>query len=302
MADRAAGRPAIGDPPPVLSSEEAAELARRHGLRQVGIRPTLRQYLADTWQMRRFLLTLSSAESYAKNQNNHLGQLWAVLNPLLLVASYFFIFGFLINTSKGVDNYPAFLAIGIFLFGSTAASLTKGCRAIIGNLGLIRALRFPRCVLPLSVSLTEFISNVPAFGVLLVLMLVTGEPPSVAWLFFPVALIIHSLVNTGMVLFAARMVNGSRDLANLVNMVVRLLRYVSGVFFSIDHYTQGHEALAAVLSYQPFALGLTLPREALLSETAVHPLNWLVGLAWAILLPVGGMIFFWRGESTYGRG
>jgi teichoic acid transport system permease protein len=302
LADRAAGSPVIGDPPPAISSEAAAELARRHGLRQVGVRPPLRRYLRDTWEMRRFLLTLSSAESYAKNQNNHLGQLWAILNPLLLVASYFLVFGLLLKTDRGVGNFLAFLTIGIFLFGSTASSLTKGCRAIIGNLGLIRALQFPRCVLPLSVSITDFISNLPAFGVLLVLMLVTGERPTFAWIFFPAALAVHSLINTGIVLFAARMVNGSRDLANLVNMVTRLLRYVSGVFFSIDHYTQGHETIATILQYQPFALSLTLPREALLGEMSIHPLNWLVGLAWAILLPVAGLIFFWRGEATYGRG
>lgn len=302
MADSAASTRPLGDPPPALSIEEAAELAQRHGLRQVGVRPPLRQYVRDTWRMRRFLLTLSSAEAYAKNQGNHLGQLWSILNPLLLVASYFLVFGLLLKTSRGVDNFLPFLAIGIFLFASTTATLTKGCRAIIGNLGLIRALQFPRCVLPLSVSLTEFISSLPAFGVLLVLMLVTGEKPSLAWVFFPVALIIHTLMNTGIVLFAARIVNGSRDLANLVNMITRLLRYASGVFFSIDHYTQGHETLASILSYQPVALALTLPREALMGEFPIVPMHWLIGLGWAVLLPVTGLIFFWRGESTYGRG
>lgn len=302
MADRAAAVRSLGDPPPALSAEEAAELARRHGLRQVGVRPPLRRYLRDTWRMRQFLWTLSSSQSYAKNQNNHLGQLWSVLNPILLVGCYFFVFGVIINTSRGVDNFLGFLTVGIFLFGSTATCLTKGCRAIIGNLGLIRALEFPRCILPLSVALSELIANLPAYGVLLVLMLLTGEQPGVTWLLFVPAVLVHALINTGMVLFAARIVNGSRDLANLVNMVTRLLRYVSGVFFSIDHYTQGNEALASLLSYQPFAISLTLPREALLGEMGFHAINWLIGLGWAILLPAAGLLFFWRGESTYGRG
>ena len=302
MADRAAGLRSLPSPPPALSAQRAADLAREHGLRQVGVRPPLRRYLRDTWRMRQFLWTLSSAESYAKNQNNHLGQLWSVLNPILLVGCYFFVFGVIINTRGGTQNYLAFLTVGIFLFGSTATCLTKGCRAIIGNLGLIRALEFPRCILPLSVTLSELIANLPAYGVLLVMMLITGERPTLMWVLFVPAVVVHSLINTGMVLFAARVVNGSRDLANLVNMVTRLLRYVSGVFFSIDHYTSGNEALASLLGYQPFALALTLPREALMGEMGFHALNWLIGLGWAVLLPVAGLIFFWRGESTYGRG
>ncbi|WP_433955544.1 hypothetical protein [Janibacter indicus] len=90
--------------PPALSTEEAAELAARHGLRTLSERPPLGRYLADIWQRRSFVWTLASAESYAKNEDNRLGQVWAVLNPLVLIASYYAIFGLLLRTHRSAST------------------------------------------------------------------------------------------------------------------------------------------------------------------------------------------------------
>lgn len=291
--------PAAEDRAP-LTSAEAAALAARHGLERSGVRPPLGAYLRQTWQQRRFVWTLSSAQSYARNQDNYLGQLWSVLNPLLLAAAYFLIFGLLLDLRGGVDNYVGFLLIGLFLFIYSASTLNSSAKAISGNLNLVRSLRFPRCVLPLSVTLTEFISVLPSLGVILVLMLVTGEAVTVSWLLFPVAIVLTLLINVGISLIIARVVHASRDLRNLVPLVVRLLRYISGVFFSIEHYA-GQGILGMVMQYQPFALVLDIARQALLGEYTVNPTSWLVAAGWAIVLPIVGLISFWRAEATYGR-
>ena len=54
----------------------------------------------------------SSAQSYAKNHDNRLGQLWNLLNPALLIGSYYLIFGLLLRTRGNVENYVGFLAQG----------------------------------------------------------------------------------------------------------------------------------------------------------------------------------------------
>ncbi len=292
-----AATPGPGSP---LSSEAAAELAAKHGLERGGVRPKLGRYLKDTWRSREFLWTLSSAQSYARNQDNYLGQLWALLNPLLLAVAYYLVFGVLLGIRDGTDNYVAFLVIGLLLFMYSAGTMTSSAKAISGNLNLVRSLRFPRCLLPLSTTLTEFIAFLPSLGVILVLTLITGEPITVEWLLFPVAILLILLINAGISLIVARVVHSSRDLRNLVPLVVRLLRYVSGVFFSITAYA-GEGILGTVMLYQPFAVVLDIARQALLQEAAFNPATWLVAAGWAILLPVFGMIFFWRAEATYGR-
>lgn len=292
-------RPA-GSEPAAISSEEAARLAAQHGLKRSGIRPPLGEYLRETWRNRRFLLTLASAESYSRNQDNYLGQLWSVLNPLLLAGAYFLIFGLLLGTDDGTTNYVGFLVIGLLIFMYSAGTMTSASKAISGNLSLVRSLRFPRCLLPLSITLAEFIAFLPSLGVILVVTVITGEPIAASWLLFPVAVFLILLINTGIALIVARMVHTSRDLRNLVPLAVRLLRYVSGVFFSITAYA-GQGVLGTLMMYQPFALVLDLARQSLLEESTLNLTSWLVALAWAVVLTVCGMVFFWRAEATYGR-
>lgn len=286
--------------PVPISSDEAARLAAEHGLERSGVRPPLGRYIKEAWRNRKFLWTLASSQSYARHQDNYLGQLWTILNPLLLAAVYYLIFGMLLRLDRGTDNYVGFLVIGLMLFVYSSSILTSAARSISGNLSLVRSLRFPRCLLPLSVVVREFILFLPSLGVILVLMLVTGEPITVTWLLFPVAVVLHLLINAGLALIVARMVHSSRDLRNLIPLGVRLLRYVSGVFFSISHYA-GTGALGIVMLYQPFALVLDIARQALLTEFTINPTSWLVAAGWAIVLPVVGLIYFWRAEATYGR-
>lgn len=290
--------------PSPISSEEAARLAAEHGLRTLSERPPLRQYLHDLWRRRSFIWTLSSAQSRMRNEDNHLGQLWAVLNPALLIGSYYLIFGVVLSTRGDIDNYVGFLSIGVVLFAFTSAVITRGAKAITSNTALVRALHFPRAILPISVALTEFIAMLPAIALLFGLMLLTGETPDWEWLLFPVAVALQGVALLGLAFICARLVNASRDLANLIPVIVRLLRYVSGVFFPVAHYVQGlPQVWQDVLVYQPFALMMTTGRQALLTGEGQDVIlgDWLLMAAWALGLGVVGLILFWWDEAKYGR-
>lgn len=284
------------------SDRELADYAREQGLASVGVRPHFGHYLRELWDRRGFLWTLSSAKYYAKNEGQRFGQLWGVINPLLLILTYLFIFGFLLGTNRGIQNYVGFLSCGIIIFGMTAATMTSGSRAILNNTGLVRALHFPRAVLPLSTVITEFLEMVVGVVVLLIIMPFTGELPHWSWIMLPVALALQLLMQAGLVLILARLVNMSADLWNLVPVAVRLLRYASGVFFSIAATTENHRLIYLILEYQPFALQLTLARQSLMTEFPFLWHQWAVAAAWAILLPAVGLWIFWRDEAKYGRG
>ncbi len=291
--------PALEVDPP-WSASQVAELAHEYGLERVDTPPGLVRYLRQLWERRAFVIELATARAYERNQNNVLGQLWAALNPLLLAGSYFLIFGLLLDTSRGVDNYPAFLSVGIFIFSFIAASATTGAKSITSNLSLVRSVRFPRAALPVSVALAEFLLLLPAIGVLLVLLPIVGEPPRWEWLLLPGAMALLFGFCAGLSMICARLVLDVRDATNLIPVAVRLLRYVSGVFFSIAAYA-GHGALSLVMQYQPVALFLQLVRSCLLSEVPQDPLLWLWGAIWAVGFLVVGAVVFWRAEGRYGR-
>lgn len=115
------------------------------------------------------------------------------------------------------------------------------------------------------------------------------------------ALLLLYVFSTGAAFVAARLVVGSRDLLNLIPLALRLARYVSGVFFSIQHYT-GDNPLGLLLEYQPLAVYLSLVRSCLLAEVPQSALLWGFGAGWALLFAIGGFLLFWQREESYGRG
>lgn len=291
--------------PPSITAEEAALLAREHKLITLGTRPPFFRYLRDLWSRRAFTWTFAMGDSASQHDESRLGQIWALLNPAFLIGSYYLIFGVLLQTRGTVENFVAFLAIGVTIFGTVSAIITRGSKAITGNLGLVRGLAFPRAVLPFAVSLSELIAAIPAFALLFVVVAATGERPEASWLLFPVSILFTILGMSGIGLMCARLVHASRDMGNLIPVAVRLLRYVSGIFFPVAHYAQNLPGVwQVVLTHQPFALTLDTAREALLGgpDHVLVPSHWVMHAFWGISLLVVGLIVFWRDEARYGRG
>lgn len=290
---------------PSLTPQEAQELADVHGLSLVGQRPSLPAYVRDVWRYRHLMWAMAKGDFVASHQDNYLGLFWSVINPILLGISYYLIFGLLIGTRGGVENFVSFLTIGLFTFIPISSALTSGSKSLRGRMGMVRSLAFPRVLLPITVVLSEFVSALPAFVTLVLIALVSGETPSLEWLLFVPALLVVLVVSLGLGMIGARVVHAVRDAANLVPLLVRLLRYVSGLFFSVEsalaRYPDAPQWLSMSLLHQPVASLLTLVREPLMEEYAVQWQTWAVSGGWAVVLLVGGFLIFWRGEGSYGR-
>ena len=295
--------------PPPESPEAAAALAEASGLRQVGVRPTLREYVKETWRRREFAQTLARSTVFAENQNTYLGQLWAVLTPAMNAFVYVLIFGVILQLTRGQNNGIGFIIVGVFMYRFFSESATGGAKSVQKNLNLVRALHFPRSLLPIATVLANLGSLVPALFVMCGAVLVSALLPSVKfggidweWLLLVPAVLFIYLFSTGVAFMLARVVERVPDLGNLLPFVLRVLMYMSGVIFPIDRYIHD-PALAAIMSYQPVAVYLNLARQALLDEPNIplDPAMWAWGAGWGVLFFVVGFVFFWRAEARYGR-
>lgn len=291
-----------------LAAGEGAAVAEEFGLHRIGARPMLGAYVRSLWSRRQFVETLATSNAYARNRNTYLGQLWNILNPLLWSAVYLLVFGLLLGGRGGMDGatYIAYLVTGVFIFRYISAAMTSGARAITGNISLVRSLHFPRAVLPISIVLSELVLLLPALVVLGIIVIITGQGPSVWWLLFPAAMLLIWMFSTGLALVIARLVADVRDLANLLPFLTRLLLYTSGVFYAIDRfkdsfYDNGVGWLYPIAENQPVAVYLNLVRSILIDDVAIDSRLWLLGAGYAAVFLVGGFLFFWRAEERYGR-
>ena len=307
VSSRYAGLPS----PPVLESTvSSTPSAVPDGLRPLGSTPPLRDYLAELWERRQFALTSAFGDLRAEHMNTALGNLWHLLNPILLIAVYWLIFDVVLNISRGgLENFLGFLTVGILAYQWSQRTIVEGAKTIVRNEGMIRSLQFPRALLPLATLLKHTISFAPSFVLMLVVILATGEGISVAWLIVIPAFVLQVMFNMGSVLFIARVADRFHDTTNLLPFLFRLAFYGSGVIFAVDTrfstvFTR--EWVVWIFIANPFYAMLGLWREGLMTtyEITTHEVHWLWVSAsvWAVVGLVVGLQFFRAGEKDYGRG
>ncbi|MFE2984447.1 ABC transporter permease [Streptomyces sp. NPDC059262] len=285
-----------------------ADLATKYGLTVSGARPGLFEYVRQLWGRRHFILAFSQAKLTAQYSQAKLGQLWQVATPLLNAAVYYLIFGLILHASRGMsmDVYIPFLVTGVFVFTFTQSSVMAGVRAISGNLGLVRALHFPRASLPISFALQQLQQLLFSMIVLFIVAVGFGSYPGLSWLLIIPVLALQFLFNTGLALIMARMGSKTPDLAQLMPFVMRTWMYASGVMFSIPIMLADKPAwVADLLQWNPAAIYMDLMRFALIDGYGsgnLPPHVWAVAAGWSVLVAVGGFVYFWKAEERYGRG
>ncbi|MFI7445185.1 ABC transporter permease [Nonomuraea indica] len=289
--------------------EPLAKLAARYGLRRAMARPRFTVYVRQLWERRHFILTYATSRNVSKYSNSALGQLWQVLTPLLNAAIYYVMFGIILGGRGNIANYPAFLLTGMFVFTYTQRTVTAGAKSISGNLSLIRALHFPRASLPLAYTIQELQQLAISMGVLLVIVVATGEFPTWFWLMIPVVLLLQTMFNIGAGLIIARLGSSMRDLNQLLPFITRTWLYASGVFFSIQEKVVGSAELpqwvADVMYYaNPAASYIEVMRDILITKSDHVPPQsvWISCVFWAVFTLGFGFWYFWRAEERYGRG
>lgn len=256
-------------------------------------------YLSDVWSRRHYIRFVASAELRSRQMTTALGNLWHLLNPLLQIAVYFLIFGLVLKVDRGVDNFIAFLTVGIFVYGFTQRCTTLGASAIVGNRGILTQFRFPRAVLPLTTVFTETVAMIPPLLVMYGVTLVSGASARWSWLLLPVLVMFQSIMNVGLAMIAARATHHVRDVTQILPFIFRLLFYGSGVIFSVEAYT--NSSLYRWFFYaNPLFDYIAAARWVVLGDPVATKAI-VAGAAWTLILPVVGLLWFRAAETEYGR-
>jgi teichoic acid transport system permease protein len=283
------------------------ELARRSGLSAAGRVPGPLEYARQLVAYRHFIGAFARARTVAAFGETRLGMVWQVLTPLFNAGVYYVIFGIIINTRHSQPNFITYLCIGVFLFGFTAACVQNGVIAITSNLGLIRALHFPRASLPIAVTLIEIRNMLASLSVLVIIVLLSGEPITWRWLLMIPLFLLQSIYNAGFALFVARLGTKVHDVKQLIPFIMRFWMYGSAVIYPVTNFTSRfHGWKIWIIKSNPMLAFIELGRYCLMNKdvkTVGLPMHlWIEAVAWAALAIVGGFLYFRRGEKGYGRG
>lgn len=259
------------------------------------------EYLAAMWARRDLAIALPIEEVRAAHQNTLLGNVWHLANPMLSVAVYYLVFGVILNVSSSTPNYILWLMIGVFAFGLTNKCVLGGAISISRNQGLMRSIRFPRALLPVSVIVSKLLTFGFEILILAAVAIATGESITSRWLLLPLVIGVHSALNLGGAFITARLNDSFRDVEQIIPFLLRLLTYLSGVMFPLDRFLSDgqHGKITTLIRLNPLVAVLDLYRWVFLGTTVTTGEVVRLVLTTGIVL-VFGFYYFRSAESRYG--
>nr|WP_277355715.1 ABC transporter permease [Cellulomonas hominis] len=230
-----------------------------------------------------------------------LGTAWLVLRPVLDAAVYLVIFGLVLRSDRGIENFLGYLVIGTFMFQFTVRCLSTGAMSLISGRTLMKAFAFPRAALPVATVVRETLSYVPVLVAMVLVLFVLPEQPVLSWRWALVPLVVglQVLMGLGLALLVARPTARVPDLQHIIGFLSRFWLYGSAVFFSYERFIQ-HPAALEAIQLNPMFRVLEITRDCLLYGVTPEADAWIILGVWSVSLVVLGTIVFWRGEERYG--
>lgn len=277
-----------------IGSGQLPELRDAHEAARLG------PYVRDVLSRRSYIKHVALNELRSRQATNVLGSLWHLLNPALTIGVYYLIFGLVIKSDRGVDNFLLFLTIGLFVFQLGQKSTIDGARSVVANKGLIKAIRFPRVILPLTSTYTEVLAAIPTFAVAYVVALASGVQPTWRWLMLPPLLVLMTVFNAGTAMIAGRLTTHFADTTQILPFVFRLLLYMSGVIFSVDAYVDDNALLNTLFTLNPYYCFISLARWSIMAGNLQTDLL-LSATVWAVAIFIAGFAWFRSAEEAYAR-
>lgn len=190
---------------------------------------------ADLLRYRELFGSLFRRDLRAKYKGSVLGLGWTLALPVLLMLVYLVVFNVLWKAqATDVEQYWLFLLSGLPPWAFFATSLQSSARSLLENANLIRKVRFPRQLVPLSIVGTQVVAFAAMLVVVLVLSLaVLDGSRATAWLAIPVAAVIVLFV-AGLSLAVASLNAVLRDVEFVVGAALLPWFFLTPVLYRLD--------------------------------------------------------------------
>ncbi|MDR1927036.1 MAG: ABC transporter permease [Oscillospiraceae bacterium] len=250
-------------------------------------------------------------EIVAKNikiqyRNSVLGIFWTFLQPLLTTLVLVFIFGYLWGRDSGEDivNYPIYLLCGRLLYEFYSQSTKRAMRSVTNSASVIKKVKVPKYIYPLSNVISNFITFLISLLVLagfaLFFFLTKNDPPRITpyALLFPAPLLILFLLCTGIGLILSSLAVFFKDIEYLYDVFCMLLFYFTPILYA-PRQLGGNRVLHMALMANPLYSILEMFRDCVLRGQLLNPnhLFYSLGFSLAVLL-IGG-ILFWKKQDRF---
>ncbi len=255
--------------------------------------PLLLEELRALWDYRGLIVQLVSRAVKTRYKRSVLGVAWTMLNPLLTMLVLTVVFSQVFRIQ--IENFPVYVLSGQLVWNFFASATSKAMGEMIWSGELLKRIYMPRSAFALAAVGTELVNWLLALIPLLAIALPLGVHPSLAWLSWPLAMILLSAFTLGLGLLLSTAAVYFGDMLPVYNVLLTIWLYATPVIYPLEIVP---ERWRVIFRFNPMVVYVELFRQPLLYGILPGREVWSAAVGFAfVALTLGALVFTWRADE-----
>ena len=244
----------------------------------------------EIWEYREMVASMVKRDLKSRYKGSVLGFLWMFLNPLLQLAVYTVVFSTIMR--MGIDKFYLFLFVALvpWLFFSTC--LSAGTTVIFSEQDMVKKIYFPREVLPIAFTISQFVNMLLSFLVIFAVLIISGIRLNPQALFFlPLVMLVEFVMALGVTYLVSALNVYFRDLEHILGILSMAWMYLTPILYPMDMVPQQYVGL---FTLNPMTSITVAYRDILYYGQVPHMNTLFHALAMGVLVLAIGQVVFGR--------
>jgi ABC-2 type transport system permease protein len=251
----------------------------------------LRRFVSLTWM-------LAVTDFKLRFFGSALGYVWTLMRPLMLFGVLYFVFTEVVRLGGDIRYYPVYLLSSIVMFTFFSEATSRGVGSLVERESMLRKVRFPRMVIPLSVALHALFNLGLNTIVVFVFVLASGIGPRLSWLELIPLLALLVVFATSVTMLLSALYVRYRDMQPIWEVALQILFYASPVIYTTELYP---DSIAQEAMGNPIAAILTQMRHAVIDSSAPTAADAAGGAGWLLIPLAVVLVAFALGLWVFAR-
>lgn len=193
---------------------------------------------------RELIVSLTKKELKVKYRGSVLGFFWSLLNPILTMLVYSFVFSIVLRA--GIPQFAIFLICALLPFNFLSNSVNNGASSIIANSNLVNKIYFPREIIPLSIILANLFNFLLELVALFIVMGIMGYRFYIYLYLLPVVIFIQFFLVVGMTLLVSALNVFFRDLQHLITIIMMVWFFGTPIIYPLSMVPEGFQFIIKI--------------------------------------------------------
>lgn len=254
-----------------------------------------RKKIQELYSYRQMIVRLVRRELRGRYKGSVLGFLWTFLNPLLQLIVYTMVFSVIMR--NGIEQYYLFLFVALVPWMLLNSAMVSGSTCIISSPDMVKKIYFPREVLPIANTVSNFINMLLCFLVVFVVLIITGFGVNQkAMLYLPIIMLVEFTLTLGITLLTSALTVYMRDVAYILSIFVMAWQFLTPIMYSIEMVP---EELLPIFRINPMTPIIVAYRDILYYKTIPDLSTLTTAFVFSMVILIIGELVFCRLQKGF---